>query len=255
LNAQLWDGSALPPQWDGTPSIDSYFSDGGAGLSEFDADVGMEFSLWETGTVFAGIAAAHGWTDAADFGVTLQPGDMVIATFLGKTAGWSNDLGLNLGGSNAYGSGAYTLWSSINTSMPAAGEQYSFTLADDAVPTSLDFWLNSNAAEYGGTYSIFDPDGSVPDDSGTPDFDHSAFAKVFNVFDDGTATNRSVLLVALEDWRGFDSDFTDMLFAIEIYGREGASQFPVPEPSTYGLIGAMVLMALAVVRRARRAGG
>jgi hypothetical protein len=75
---------------------------------------------------------------------------------------------------------------------------------------------------------------------------------VFNVFDNGAGESRTVLVVAIEDWRDFDADFTDMFFAIEIYDRTGESQFPVPEPSTYGLIGAALLMGLVAVRRARR---
>ena len=95
-------------------------------------------------------------------------------------------------------------------------------------------------------------DSRVPANSGLPDFDYSAFGKVFDVFDDGEGANRRVLVVAVEDWREFDADFTDMFFAIEIYDRTGESQFPVPEPSTYGLIGAALLMGLVALRRARR---
>ncbi|HEY5552449.1 MAG TPA: PEP-CTERM sorting domain-containing protein, partial [Opitutaceae bacterium] len=167
--------------------------------------------------------------------------------------GWLNDFGLNLGGSNAYGAGAYTLWSSIDNGTPPVGDQYSMTHPDGSDPTSIDFWLNSDALARGGTYSIFDPDSSVPSNSGLPDFDYSAFGNVFDVFDDGAEVARRVLVVAVEDWREFDVDFTDLFFAIEIYDREGNSQFPVPEPSTYGLIGAAFLMALVAARRMRRA--
>jgi hypothetical protein len=156
--AQLWDGSSLPPPWSGTSSVDSYFDDGGT-LSEFDMDTGIEFSLQEYGNKPSGINAANGWTNAANFAVTLEAGDTVIITYLGKTAGWLNDFGLNLGGSNAYGAGASTLWSSIDNGSPPVGDQYSMTMADDSAPTTIDFWLNSNAAPLGGTYSVFDPSG------------------------------------------------------------------------------------------------
>ena len=53
-NAQLWDGSLLPPPVPVISSVDSYFADGGA-LSEFDMDVGLEFSLQQYGTAPAGI--------------------------------------------------------------------------------------------------------------------------------------------------------------------------------------------------------
>jgi hypothetical protein len=251
--AQLWDGSSLPPAWSGVSSVDSYFSDAGSPpLSEFDSDTGIEFSLQEYGTKPSGINGANGWSNAANFAVTLEAGDTVIVTFLGKTAGWLNDFGLNLGGSNAYGAGASTLWSSIDNGTPPVGDQFSFTMADDSGPTSIDFWLNSDAAPMGGTYSVFDPSSSVPWNSGLPDFNYSAFGKLFDVFDDGAGAARRVLVVAIEDWRDFDADFTDMFFAIEIYDRTGESQFPVPEPSTYGLIGAALLMGLVAIRRMRR---
>jgi hypothetical protein len=247
-NAQLWDGSPLPPAVPMAPSVDSYFADGG-GLSEFDMDIGIELSLQENGTKPADIDAAHGWTNAADFAFGVEDGDQLIVTYLGKTAGWLNDFGLNAGGSNAYGPGAYTLWSSIDNGTPAVGEQFSFSVTGSF---AMDFWLNSNEAVHGGTYSMFFPGTSVPSNTGLPDFDYSALGKIFNVNDSISGNDRSILVIAIEDWRSFDADFTDMFFAIEIYDRDGDSQFPVPEPSTYGLIGAMALLGLAAIRRSRR---
>jgi hypothetical protein len=247
--AQLWDGAPLPPSWSGTSSIDSYFSDGGS-LSEFDLDTSIEFSLQEYGTVMANIGAAHGWVDASHFATTVEAGDSIVVTFIGKTAGWFNDFGINLGGSNGSGTGAYTLWSSIDNGTPPIGDQYSITVPDDSPLMSLDFWLNSNAPGNGGTYSVFFPGSSVPFNTG---MNHSAYGRLFDVFDDGAGASRSVLVFAIEDWREFDADFTDMFFAVEIYDREGDPQFATPEPSTYGLIGSLLLLGLAVFRRSRRA--
>ena len=249
-NAQLWDGNPLPAAFPVPSSVDAYFADGGL-LSEFDTDIGIEFSLQESGTKPAGINGANGWVDASNFAVILEDGDRVTITYLGKTAGWKNDFGLNIGGTNAYGAGARTLWSSIEDGAPPVGDQYNFTLGSGG-PITLDFWLNSDYAPNGGTYSIFYPGTSVPSNSGLPDFDYSALGKIFNVHDSISDTNRTILVIAIEDWRDFDRDFTDMFFAIEIYDRDGTPQFPVPEPSTYGLIGAMLLLGLVVVRRARR---
>ena len=250
-NAQLWDGSPLPPPIPAIPSVDSYFADGGA-LSEFDMDTGIEFSLQQYGTRPSGIEAANGWVDASNFAVTVEDGDTIYVTYLGKTAGWLNDFGLNVDGTNAYGPGAFTMWSSIDNGTPPVGDQYVLGVSDG--PYLLDFWLNSNEAVHGGTYSMFYPGTSVPSNTGLPDFDYSALGKIFNVVDNSGPDpwNRSVLVIAIEDWRTFDADFTDMFFAIEIYDRDGNSQFPVPEPSTYGLIGTMLLLGLVVVRRARR---
>lgn len=249
-NAQLWNGDPLPPAFVGASAIDNYFNDFGGGDSEFDADIGIEFSLQQYGTVPAGITEANGWSSSAAFGVTLEDGDQIYVTYLGKTAGALNDFGVNLGGTNASGPGAYTLWSSIDNGVPAIGTQYNFGYTGS--PLNIDFWLNSIDAAYGGTYSMFYPATSDPSNSGEPTYNYSARGKVFDVNDSLSGRDRSVLVIAIEDWRGFDSDFTDMFFAIEIYDRDGNPQFPVPEPSTYGLIGAMLLLGLVVVRRARR---
>lgn len=99
---------------------------------------------------------------------------------------------------------------------------------------------------------MFFPGTSIPGNTGLPIYNYSARGRVFNVHDSVAEANRSVLVIAIEDWRNFDADFTDMFFAIEIGTRIGQPQFPVPEPSTYGLIGAVVLLGLAAVRRAGR---
>lgn len=251
-NAQLWDGSPLPPStFAGLSSVDAYFADGGA-LSEFDMDTGIEFSLQQYGTKPAGINGANGWVDASNFAVTLEEGDSLIVTYLGKTAGWLNDFGMTVGGMNAYevgGGDAHTLWTAIDNGVPAIGDQYTFGVSESTI---IDFWLNSGGnppPALGGTYSIFYPGTSDPSNTGPG---YSALGKVFNVHDSFADKNRSILVVAIEDWRDFDSDFTDLFFAIEIYDRDGTPQFPVPEPSTYGLIGAMLLLGLVAVRRARR---
>jgi hypothetical protein len=255
-NAQLWDGSPLPPStFAGLSSVDNYFNDFGGVNSEFDSDIGLHLSLQQYGTAPMGITAANGWVDASTFAVTLDVGDNFFVTYLGKTAGWLNDFGMTIGGKNAYnidggaGSGAHTLWTSIDNGIPAIGDQYQF-VADEAM--SIDFWLNSGgnpAPALGGTYSVFFPETSDPSNTGPG---YSARGKVFNVNDSFSGRDRSILVIAIEDWRNFDADFTDMFFAIEIYDRDGTPQFPVPEPSTYGLIGAMLLLGLAAIRRARR---
>jgi len=254
-NAQLWDGSPLPPTtFAGLSSVDAYFADGGA-LSEFDNDIGLELSLQEGGTKPAGINGANGWVDASTFATTLEVGDSLIVTYLGKTAGWNNDFGMTVGGMNAYeigGGDAHTLWASIVNGTPAVGDQYTFGVDESTI---IDFWLNSGGnppPSLGGTYSVFFPTTSDPSNTGLPDFDYSALGKIFNVHDSFADKDRSILVIAIEDWRDFDRDFTDMFFAIEIYDRDGTPQFPVPEPSTYGLIGAMMLLGLVAVRRARR---
>lgn len=250
-NAQLWNGDPLPDPWGGTYVIDPYFVPNGGGLSEFDQDTGFDFSLDEFGTVPLGITEENGWMDSSTFMMGLEEGDIVKISYLGNTAGWNNDFGLNWGGMNASGATASTVFESINSNTPDFGSQAGFTQgAGD--PTMIDFWLNSNQAGNGGTYSMFFPETSDPSNSGLPAFDYSARGRVFEVFDDIAGVERSILVLAIEDWRNFDADFTDLFVAIEIGTRFGEGQFPVPEPSTYGMIGAMLLLGLAAVRRARR---
>ncbi|HUG11977.1 MAG TPA: PEP-CTERM sorting domain-containing protein [Opitutaceae bacterium] len=256
-NAQLWNGDPLPPAWTGTYVIDPYFvptGPGAAGLSEFDMDSGFDFSLLEGGTKPIGITEANGWFNAANFAVELRSvldvaePDFAKVTFLGKTAAWSNDFGINLGGSNVSGDGAYTIWEGITNTSLSLGSQIEYIhMGESALP--IDFWLNSDAAANGGTYSMFFPGTSDPSNTGLPLFDYSARGRIFSVNDSLSGMDRTILVIAIEDWREFDRDFTDWFFAIELSPLQPPA---VPEPSTYGLIGAMVLLGFAAIRRARR---
>jgi hypothetical protein len=68
----------------------------------------------------------------------------------------------------------------------------------------------------------------------------------------GAYMNVATYLVALEDWKinnGSDSDYTDLIVGFQFYSVSGTPFTPVPEPSTYTLIGACVLLGLVALRR------
>jgi len=66
----------------------------------------------------------------------------------------------------------------------------------------------------------------------------------------------STYIVGLEDWRldrQSDADYSDTILALQFFTDSGAPITPpVPEPSTYGLIGAVALLGLVAVRKYTR---
>ncbi|PTY06460.1 hypothetical protein DB347_12885 [Opitutaceae bacterium EW11] len=62
------------------------------------------------------------------------------------------------------------------------------------------------------------------------------------------------LLVGFEDTRlgvsFYDGDFNDFVFGFQFLPTQ--SNTPVPEPSTYGLLGGVALMGLVALRRFKR---
>jgi len=177
-------------------------------------------------------------------------GGNVTILFLGESAGWNNDLGyvVNPGTSNLSNPAVYkplvvNLHGDI-TGVPSANNLVNNTSATITYGAGdkLDFFLNGVGDPYaaGGTWFAF----------GTPNqfagSDTTIHTKYKNVVIDGVAT----LIVAFEDTRAggtTDADFSDVLIAFQ-----GVVDNPVPEPSTYGLIGAVALLGLVGFRRFKR---
>lgn len=191
-------------------------------------------------------------------------GGTIRAIFVGESAGWEDDFGYTRSGL-APGPNSYEAFTDINAVVP--GNTVSFgDFFDVAVPAGMgnvfDFWFNASSSfsdEHpnppvpgGGYYTFFDPSNSDPLLPQGP-FRWSTTPLLVNTWDAASSTYVDIptYLVGLEDWRmdmNPDMDFNDYLFGIQVLPT------PVPEASTYGLLGAASLFALAALRRFRRTG-
>ena len=194
-----------------------------------------------------------------------KPTKYIEVVFLGETAGWWDDLGYTKNGVDFLLADSVQ---TINKNGPKNrwfGDNLVLTLAPGE---SVDFFVtgsgiygdNTNASPTigpeGGKYYVFDTDLNVPAGSDMQSY--------FGVLDPITSV-RDVnlipgvldpfLVLGFEDIRergaNRDSDFNDFIFAIR--STYDPPQAPVPEPSTYGLIGAAALLALVGYRRFKKA--
>lgn len=194
-------------------------------------------------------------------------GGTIRAIFLGESAGWANDFGYTYTG-NPQGAGSYTAFENISGIAPgntvSYGDYFDVQLAPGAAMT-FDFWLNgvgdfglnpSAPSTNGGVYTAFDPSHSTPlVGPGNVLWSQTPLLVSTWIPSLGTYLNVPTYLVGFEDWRrdrGSDNDNNDFLFAIQMFRPDGTPLGPVPEPSTYGLIGAGALLALTVARRIRK---
>jgi hypothetical protein len=195
-------------------------------------------------------------------------GGTIRAIFTGETAGWYNDFGYTYDLTPvAPGSESYTVLSNVQAVPPSTvtfGQYIDVALLAGEAST-FDFWLNATDSfttanptpptTNGGVYTAFRPNNSSPY-IGTGNVRWTQSPLMVNTWINATVGYQDVStwLVAFEDWRldrGSDNDYSDFIFAVQFFDSNGNpfGNNPVPEPSTYGLMGAVALLGLVAWRR------
>jgi hypothetical protein len=197
-------------------------------------------------------------------------GGTVRTIFLAESAGWRDSLGYTRSG-NPAGPQSYTVFANFEDNAASGGKNISFgdhfdvTLPVGAANT-FDIWFQgagtsgpsdpNPASQYGGVYTLFRPSASNPNIAPN----NAMWAQQALLVNTWVPARNSyadvaTYVVGLEDWRldrGSDRDYSDAVIAFQFYSANGTPFTPVPEPSTYTLIGAASLLSLAAWRRYRR---
>ena len=170
-------------------------------------------------------------------------GGQVRVIYIGKSALWQNDLGYVVEPPmpNTMNPADYhPLVTGITGSNVTGGEE---TIVNYSAGKTLDFFINSGGGLTQG--GVFYALGTPNQLSGADSTLHIHWdSAVLPTLDHGPLTT---YFVGFEDERNtvsfYDGDFTDLLIAFQFIPSA------VPEPSTYGLVGALALCGLAGYRR------
>jgi len=242
--------------WDATPGLASYkfASDDNLGIPKPgspDNVLGLNWSASITPAISLALAQIN------------ATGGFVRVIFTGESALWLNDFGYSYNGIPSSAS-SFTLFKDVQALAPGAN----IAFGDNAVigltagqASTFDLWLNgvgdkpapTPPTSNGGVYTVFHPSNSSPYVSpGNVMFAQSPLS-VNTLKLDGTGyENVNTYLVSAEDFRldrGSDKDYNDFMFGLQFYDSKGNPFTPVPEPSTYGMIGGVALLGLIARRR------
>ena len=199
------------------------------------------------------------WAPGSTILPSLLPGEIWDFVFIGEFADWKNNLsiGLNLNSDGGFGaqSSLVNIFEDIDMSNLATGD-FRRLIVDFETEGFYDFILNSTDENAGGVnggkWRMFTPGYDEP----ISDFEYGYFGA------QETGEAGPYILFAFEDWNqnspgsdggpevgAPDMDRNDTVFAMR-YG--GMASSTVPEPSTYGILGASVLFGLIMVRRIKK---
>jgi MYXO-CTERM domain-containing protein len=246
-----------------------------AGASHWDSPTGIK-PYWDQSYNHNGAVYLTGsWSSSAPSAVTSawstvqSDGGSIRAIFTGETAGWKNDFGYTYDKSPVTDSAnSYTVWKSIDsqhgvagTSNPAFGDYVDVSfLPKDPAATNFDFWLNAGkGSSTGGVDTVLHPWNSTPSQNHVKWLSSPIVLNTW-VASAGKYEDVNTYLFALEDWNLNDKahndyDYSDLIIAVQLFGANGTplGGNPVPEASTYGLVGAAGLLGLAALRRRKAA--
>jgi hypothetical protein len=241
--------------WDATPGLASYkfASDGNLPAPKPGSPDNALGLNWST-SINADITAALAQINAT--------GGSVRVIFTGESALWLNDFGYSYNGIPSSAS-SFTLFKDVQAVSPA-----NIAFGDNALigltagqASTFDLWLNAVGdkpaptppTSNGGVYTVFHQSNSTPYIApGNVMFAQSALGVNTQKLDLSGYENVNTYLVSIEDFRldrGSDRDFNDFTFALQFYDSKGNPFTPVPEPSTYGMIGGVALLGLIARRR------